>query len=84
MADKKRQRITKSGVGDSSQWRLVVDAITRAGEVIPEDGIPFSVILTIEDVEKTAPVFNELRRALQSSGATISDIQTALTVRARS
>lgn len=81
---KKRQRITKSGVGDSSQWRLVVDAITRAGEVIPEAGIPFSVILTIEDVEKTAPVFNELRRALQSSGATISDIQTALTVRARS
>ncbi|MDO9204408.1 S8 family peptidase [Methylotenera sp.] len=80
---KRRSRTSARGVGTSSQWRLVVDALTRAGEVIPEDGIPFSVILTIEDTEKSAPVFNELRRALQASGTTISDIRTAQNIRAR-
>lgn len=80
---KKRQRLTKSGVGNSSQWRLVVSALTRAGDVIPEEGIPFSVIITIEDPTKTAPVFNEVRRTLQANGATISDIRTAASVRVR-
>lgn len=80
---KHRTRTSKSGVGNSSQWRLVVDAITRAGDVIPEAGIPFSVILTIQDVSEIAPIFNEVRRGLQASGATIADIQTSQTIRAR-
>jgi hypothetical protein len=65
-------------IGHSSQWRLVIDPLARSEFVMPEDGIPFSAILTIADESGTKPVFNEMRLQLQNSGATISDIRTAL------
>lgn len=34
------------GVGNSSQWRLVVDSLCRTDVAFPEDGVPFAVILT--------------------------------------
>ena len=39
------------GVGPSSNWRLAVNYLTRAGEKMPDDGVPFTAILTISDPE---------------------------------
>jgi hypothetical protein len=70
-------------VGHSSQWRLVIDPLARSGFVVPEEGVPFCVVLSIADSSGSKPVFNEMRLQLQNSGATISDIRTALRQRIR-
>lgn len=71
------------GIGKSSNWRLVVDYLTRANEPFPEAGVPFSVILTIADPDGTEPVFNAMRQTLQTIGVQIADIRTAARVVAR-
>ncbi len=73
----------KKGVGKSSTWRLEVDALARANDVIPTDGVPFTVLLTIADPENQADVFNNTRATLQRSGIRISDIQTAARITPR-
>src|SRR3546814_4449483 len=50
------------GVGPSSNWRLFVDYLTRAGEVMPEEGVPFTAIVTISDPASEQPVFNDMRQ----------------------
>lgn len=69
------------GKGNSSNWKLVVDSLTRATQSFPDEGMNFSVILTIADIEKKKPVFNQMRRTLQTQGAIIQDIKTALKLR---
>lgn len=69
------------GKGNSSNWRLVVDSLTRAAQEFPHEGVPFSVVLTIADIDKEKPVFNQMRRTLQTQGTVIRDIKTALKVR---
>jgi len=71
----------KRGTGNSSNWKLVVDSLTRASQAFPDQGVAFSVILTISDIAKEKPVFNQMRRTLQTQGAQIRDIKTALTLR---
>jgi hypothetical protein len=71
------------GVGPSSNWRLFVDYLTRAGEVMPEEGVPFTVIVTISDPEAEQPVFNDMRQSLQSLGTQIADIRTAARITPR-
>jgi hypothetical protein len=65
------------GVGVSSNWRLVVDYLTRSGEEFPAEGVPFSAVLTIADAERERPIFNELRQSLQAVGVQTADIRTA-------
>jgi hypothetical protein len=77
------ERLSARGIGSSSNWRLVVDALTRANEPYPPGGIPFSVILTIADTNGTQPVFDSMRQSLQSLGVQIADIRTAARVVAR-
>lgn len=69
--------------GASSQWKLVVVPLVRANCLFPEEGIPFSVVLTISDGKKIAPVFTEMRTQLQQQGVEMSDVKTALTARVR-
>lgn len=71
------------GVGPSSNWRLFVDYLTRAGEVMPEEGVPFTAIVTISDPDSEKPVFNDMRQSLQALGAQISDIRTAARITSR-
>jgi hypothetical protein len=71
------------GRGKSSDWKLEVGYLTRAGEVYPDGGVPFSVVLTIEDIEGVAPVFEEMRRSLASTGVQVNDLRTATRVRTR-
>jgi hypothetical protein len=70
-------------VGPSSNWRLFVDYLTRAGEVMPDDGIPFTAIVTISDPAGEQPVFNDMRQNLQALGAQIADIRTAARITPR-
>jgi len=71
------------GVGNSSNWRLFVDYLTRAGEEMPEEGVPFTAILTISDPAAERPVFNDLRQSLQAIGTRIADIRTAARITPR-
>ena len=69
------------GKGKSSNWRLSVESVVRAEDVFPALGVPFSLIVTITDPQKSAPVFNELRQHLLSHRVKIADIRIAPRVR---
>lgn len=71
------------GVGPSTDWRLDVVYLTRDGERVPQNGIPFTVILTIFDPKEEEPVFNDMRQTLQSIGVQTVDIKTAARVVSR-
>ena len=80
---KVHEKTFPQGVGPSSNWRLFVEYLTRAGEVMPEGGVPFTAIITISDPEGERPVFNDMRQNLQALGATIADIRTAARITSR-
>ena len=71
------------GVGASSNWRLFVDYLTRTGEVMPEEGVPFTAIVTISDPKGEQPVFNDMRQNLQAFGTQIAEIRTAARITPR-
>lgn len=71
------------GVGFSSNWRLAVNYLTRAGEVMPSEGVPFTAILTISDIDASEPVFNDMRQTLNALGVRTADIRTAARVTPR-
>jgi hypothetical protein len=71
------------GVGESSNWRLSVNYLTRAAEEMPIQGVPFTVILTISDPEGVRPVFTDLRQTLTALGVQIADIRTATRITPR-
>ena len=73
----------RQGVGPSSNWRLFVDYLTRAGEVMSEEGVPFTAIVTISDPDAERPVFNDMRQNLQALGTQIADIRTAARITPR-
>ncbi|MCF5475323.1 S8 family peptidase [Pseudomonas syringae] len=68
------------GRGKSSNWRLMINYLTRSGEILPPEGVPFSILLTISDPSRSKPIFQEMRNSLQLSGAKIADIHTAARV----
>jgi hypothetical protein len=69
------------GKGKSSNWRLSVESVVRAEDNFPVLGVPFSLMVTITDPQKSAPVFNELRQHLLSHRVKIADIRVAPRVR---
>lgn len=71
------------GVGNSTEWRLEVESMVRAEATFPAEGVPFSLILTIEDDRGAAPIFQSVRQQLLANKVDIQAIQTALRVRAR-
>lgn len=78
----KQYQSTFDEVGNSSQWRLEVTSLVRAEARFPAEGVPFAVLLTIEDPNGKAPVFRELRQQLQTSKANAQDVRTAVRLRA--
>lgn len=72
-----------SGVGNSAEWRLEVESVVRAEATFPAEGIPFSLILTIEDEKRSAPIFQMFRQTLLSGRVDMQDIRTAVRLRAR-
>ncbi|MDO8272673.1 MAG: S8 family peptidase [Gammaproteobacteria bacterium] len=77
------EKVFPRGVGPSSNWRLFVEYLTRAGENMPEGGVPFTAILTISDPDGEKPVFNDMRQNLQAIGTQITDIRTAARITPR-
>lgn len=74
---------TMRGVGNSTNWRLFIKYLTRAGEEMPEDGVPFTALVTISDPAGEAPVFNDVRALLTRTGVRVEDIRTAARVTTR-
>jgi hypothetical protein len=68
------------GVGKSSDWRLVVKYLGRAGQEMPDNGVPFTAILTIRDPRKSNPVFTEMKQRLGALSVRLEDIRTAAQV----
>lgn len=68
------------GVGPTTDWSLDIEYVARDGARIPQNGIPFTAILTISDPNKKEPVFNDMRQTLQSLGVNTVDIKTATRV----
>ena len=67
----------------TSNWRLVVDSLTRAGAEYPQGGVKFAVVLTISDPHRKAPVFSSTRQSLLRGGVNLVDVRTLARVRAR-
>ncbi|WP_439642627.1 S8 family serine peptidase [Gemmatimonas sp.] len=82
-ATKRYRRLIPQGIGRSSTWRLHVTYLTRDQEVMPPEGVPFTVVLTISDPEGQAPVFNEVRQSLSGVGVQLADLQTAARITSR-
>ena len=72
------------GRGTSSNWRLTLRSSTRAGEVFPASGVPFTIVMTISDLEQTAPVYDQVRNEISRRGLKLADITVAHRVRPRS
>lgn len=69
--------------GSSSQWRLEVTSLVRAEAVFPAEGVPFAVLLTLEDMERKRPIFREMRQWLETSPAKAQDVRTVTRLRTR-
>lgn len=69
------------GRGVSSTWRLRLSGLARAQQMFPIDGVPFSIIMTISDIEGEAPVYDELRNELIRTGARLENIAVAHRIR---
>jgi hypothetical protein len=69
------------GRGSRSNWRLLVEYLTRAEESLPTAGVEFAAILTIADPTGIAPVFQQMRQQLGSLGVRTADIRTSLRAR---
>ena len=81
----KRYQLTMPrGRGSSSNWRLALRSSTRAGDVSPASGVPFTIVMTISDPEQTAPVYDEVRNEISRRGLELADITVAHRVRPRS
>ena len=65
----------KRAVGKSSDWRIWLKYLLRSGEMFPEEGIPFSMIMTVSDSKLTAPVYQDMKIGLNSRQVLTSDIR---------
>jgi len=70
-------------VGKSSDWKLRVQSLLRDGEGFPEDGVPFTVILTVRDPDGKRPIFQEMKQWLTANGVQCGDITAGIQLRAR-
>lgn len=79
----KQYESTFNEKGVFSTWRVEVTSLLRAEARFPTEGVPFALLLTIEDPEGIRPIFQEMRQALQASKANARDIRTAIRLRPR-
>ncbi len=68
---------------DKGVWCLEARYRDRENVTQTDVGLVFTMILTIEDTQGEAPVYDEMKQALVATGVQISDIQTAVRVTQR-
>lgn len=71
------------GCGNTSNWKLSLESLVRAGVVFPKDGVAFCLVMTISDIAGEARVREEVRQGLQNRGLVLADITLAHRVRPR-
>ena len=69
--------------GTSTSWRLEIASLTRAEANYPAEGVPFALILTIEDETGNKPIFQTFRQYLQTRNINVDDIKIAHRIRQR-
>ncbi|WP_251450615.1 S8 family peptidase [Microbacterium sp. Marseille-Q6648] len=69
------------GRGIRSDWRFLVEYLTRAEEQFPDAGVEFAAVLTIADDQGDAPVFQQMRQHLGDLGVRTGDIRTSIRTR---
>ncbi|MEM1037776.1 MAG: S8 family peptidase [Pseudomonadota bacterium] len=79
----KQYEKTYDMLGVSSEWRLEVTSLVRAEATFPAEGVPFAVLLTLDDPKGGAPVFQETQQMLQTSAARTQALQSTMRVRTR-
>ncbi|WP_028880445.1 S8 family peptidase [Terasakiella pusilla] len=71
----------EDGAGESSEWLIEVESTLRAEADFPTGGLSFSLVLTLEDADKTKPIFQEMRRTLQAGNVKMADIDVRSQIR---
>jgi hypothetical protein len=79
----KKYTANLSDNGESADWRLEVASLTRAEANYPAEGVPFSLVLTIEDADGMKPIFQSFRQYLQTRPVAMGDIRAAARIRPR-
>jgi len=74
---------TMRGRGKSSDWILEIEYLTRAAVQIPEGGVRFAAVLTIEDPKGVAPIYDEMRASLIDLNVSLNDVRSWTTVGVR-
>jgi hypothetical protein len=72
------------GRGNTSNWRLSLESLVRAGVPFPKDGVNFTLMMTISDLEAKEQIREEMRLDLQSRGFALAEITVAHRLRPRS
>jgi len=79
----KRYSVSMQSKGSSSNWKLGLTGLTRAGAKFPTEGVPFAIVLTISDPKAASPIHDAVRTALVAQGLTLADITVAHRIRSR-
>jgi len=80
---KRYQVSMPEGRGNTSNWRLSLESLVRAGVAFPTDGVRFTLMLTISDIDAAAAIREEMRLDLQNKGIVLADITVAHRLRPR-
>ncbi|MBL8237274.1 MAG: S8 family serine peptidase [Bryobacterales bacterium] len=72
-----------NGRGNSSNWKLSLESLARAAASFPKDGVAFSLIMTLSDLNAAAPIREEMRLDLSNRGLLLADITLAHRIRTR-
>ncbi|HZH10666.1 MAG TPA: S8 family peptidase [Microvirga sp.] len=80
---KRYERSMPRGCGSTSEWRLSLRGMTRAGVIYPEEGVRFALLMTISDPKGAAPIYEEVRAEILRRGLRLADITVAQRLRTR-
>ncbi len=80
---KRYEKHMPRGCGTSSEWKLTLKSLTRAGAIYPAEGVRFALVMTISDTKAAAPIYEEVRAEILRRGLRLADITVAQRVRAR-
>lgn len=67
--------ISKRGSGLTSDWRVALKYLVRSDEVFPDEGVPFCMLLTIEDIDGVEPVYQDMKIGLSARQVLTADVR---------
>lgn len=79
----KQYEMNLNETGETTDWRLEVTSLVRAETTFPADGVPFALVMTIEDPDGTQPVFSQVQQQLQASRANAQALRSVFRLRPR-